>query len=95
MGRVRAPRAELELHFRSSLGMVAYRLGRLVVAHEPYLRALGVPVGTNQYPGFSDDPLDGFRHLAYDLSHFCADFCSGDASVLRVAARTGDGPRSR
>ena len=33
----------LELHFRYSLGLVAYRVGGLWIAHEPYLRALGVP----------------------------------------------------
>jgi len=33
--------------------------------------------GGNKYPGFSDDPLDGFRFLAYDLEHFASAFLQG------------------
>ena len=85
----------LELHFRRSLGLVTYHVGDMTVGHESYMRALDVGVRENRYPGFSEDPLDGFRHLADDLDRFCADFLSGDASVLREAAageasRTGE-----
>ena len=76
----------LELHFRYSLGLVTYHAGRFSIAHEPYLLALGVPRGDNQYPGFSDDPLEGFRSLAHDLSRFCREFLSGDATILRRIA---------
>lgn len=76
----------LELHFRHSLGLVEYCCFRSHLTHELYLRALGVPPGQNRYPGFSDDPLDGFRHLAHDLEHFCGEFLSGDGSVLRRGA---------
>jgi hypothetical protein len=41
------------------------------------MRALLGKNGGSQYPGFSEDPLDGFRDLSYDLSHFCGDFLSG------------------
>jgi hypothetical protein len=41
------------------------------------MRALLGKNGGNQYPGFSDDPLAGFRHLSYDLAHFCRDFLNG------------------
>ncbi len=33
--------------------------------------------GEDKYPGFSPDPLDGFKHLACDLKRFCIDFLSG------------------
>jgi hypothetical protein len=41
------------------------------------MRALLGKNGGNQYPGFSEDPSDGFRDLNYDLSHVCGDFLSG------------------
>jgi len=77
----------LELHVRHSLGLVTFHVGELRLAHEAYLRALGVPAGSSQYPGFSDDPLDGFRHLAHDLQAFCAEFLAGDAAAFRRAAQ--------
>jgi hypothetical protein len=77
----------LELHFRYSLGLVTYHIGDVRVSHDVYLRALTKGAGGNQYPGFSDDPLDGFRHLANDLQKFCGDFLSGGGEVLLVAAR--------
>jgi hypothetical protein len=68
---------KLEIHFRFSLGLVTYHMGDLSLRHESYMRALLGKDGGNQYPGFSDDPLDGFSHLSYDLSHFCGDFMNG------------------
>jgi hypothetical protein len=67
----------LEIHFRYSLGLVKYHMGSLSLTHESYMRALLGRGGGNKYPGFSDDPLDGFRHLRDDLSHSCGDFLSG------------------
>ena len=67
----------LEIHFRYSLGRVTYHIGDLPLTHEAYMRALLGKNGGNQYPGFSDDPLDGFRHLSYELAHFCGDFLNG------------------
>jgi hypothetical protein len=72
-GVFRAGDRSLELHFRRSLGLVTYRLGALGLDHVTYMRYLGV-YGRNLYPGFSDDPLDGFRGLAHDLDAFCGDF---------------------
>src|SRR5258705_2299753 len=72
----------LELHFRWSLGLVTYHVGIHALSHEAYLRALGVPLGKNQYPGFSDNPLDGFRHLTHDLRTFVPEFVLGDALTL-------------
>jgi hypothetical protein len=77
----------LELHFMYSLGLVTYHVGEFQIAPEPYLRALGVPRGANRYPGFSDEPLDGFRGLAHDVGRFGGEFLSGDAAVLCRAAR--------
>jgi hypothetical protein len=67
----------LEIHFRHSLGLVTYHMGSLSLTHDAYMRAMLGRGGGNQYPGFSFDPLDGFRHLRHDLSHFCGDFLSG------------------
>lgn len=76
----------IDLMFHWSLGPVTYQVGELSLAHEPYLRALGIQAGTNAYPGFFDDPLDGFRHLKTDLERFGQDFLVGDAAVFLRAA---------
>jgi len=67
----------LEIHFRYSLGLVTYRIGSLSLAHDSYMRALLGRGGGNQYPGFSNNPLDGFRHLKHDLENFGGDFLTG------------------
>lgn len=72
----------LELHFRYSLGLVTYHIGDVSVSHDAYLRALTKDEGGNQYPGFSAEPLDGFRHLAHDLQKFCGDFLFGGGEIL-------------
>lgn len=41
--------------------------------------------GAAQYPGFSNDLLDGFRHLAHDLEKKCTDFLSGSGDDFRSA----------
>ncbi len=55
----------METHVREALGIVEYRWGSLKLAHQDYLRVRGVK---GSYPGFSDDPVDGFLHLAADLA---------------------------
>ena len=78
----------LEIHFRYSLGLVTYHVGTHSVDHPSYMRALLGPGGRNQYPGFSNDPLDGFRHLSNDLRHFCSAFLSGtDAEFEAIAQK--------
>lgn len=77
----------LEVHYRFSLGLVAYHVGDSHVSHQSYMRQVLGPGGGNQYPGFSQDPLDGFRHLAHDLGHFGSDFLQGSAADLRRAAQ--------
>jgi hypothetical protein len=76
----------LELHFRHSLGLVTYHAGSHSATHESYLRELLGEGGAHQYPGFSDDPLDGFRHLAHDIENFAGDFLSGNCEALARAA---------
>jgi hypothetical protein len=91
-GRFVASDREVELHFRYSLGLVTYRLGEFELDHVTYMRYLGC-YGRNQYPGFSEDPLDGFRHLALDLAHFCQDFVTGSgASFCSFAAEHATNP---
>jgi hypothetical protein len=84
-GRFVAAERELELHFRESLGLVTYRMGEFELDHVSYMRHLG-SYGKNQYPGFSANPLDGFRHLAFDLAHFCQDFVVGSGATFRAIA---------
>jgi hypothetical protein len=75
-----------ELHFRYSLGMVAYHLGSESISHEEYMcSVLGKP-HLSKYPDFSDDPLDAFRALRHDLATYCGEFLEGtnDAFLHRI-----------
>lgn len=76
----------LELHFRWSLGLVTYHVGDVFLGHEDYVRALlglSKVQGRNSYPGFSTDPLDGFRHLREDLERFGEVFLKGGDAEFR------------
>jgi hypothetical protein len=76
----------LELHFRWSLGLVAYHVGDVFLGHEDYVRALlwlSKVHGRNFYPSFSADPLDGFRHLREDLERFGEVFLNGSDEEFR------------
>ena len=59
---------------------MTYHFGDLQVSHEGFARAV---LGQNVYPGFSDNPLDGFRHLREDLEQFGAVFLRGSEDELR------------
>jgi len=72
----------LELHFRYSLGLVSYFLGDSQVSHADYMRVAVSPGWRAAYPGFSQDPLDGFRHLAVDLAEHATAFLSGTDEEL-------------
>lgn len=77
----------LELHVRGALGIVVYRAPGVAVEHAPLMRAAA---GDERpaYPGFSADPLDGFRHLRADLERFGAAFLAGsDVEFAAQAAR--------
>jgi len=76
----------LELHFRYSLGLVTYHLLVSSVSHLAYMRELLDDTGGNHYPNFSEDSLDAFRNLAYDLENFADDFLSGSGEILIKAA---------
>lgn len=70
-------------------------MGELCIDHADYM-SVAAGRGQNQYPGFSDDPLDGFRHLAHDLCAYCAAFLSGpDAEFIRVVELVSGMPKGR
>jgi hypothetical protein len=74
----------IELHFRRTLGLVRYHVGKQSASHESYMQELGVS-DQRRYPGFSEDPAATFHDFAHDLG-LAEDFLSGSAAVLRKAA---------
>lgn len=77
----------LEIHVRFSLGPVLYHFGDYSVSHEDFVRGVRGTEridGPTEYPGFSDDPLAGFRHLRADLERFGAVFLTGGAKAFRA-----------
>jgi len=72
----------LEFHFRYSLGMVSYHLGSRSMSHENFMHAVMGKRHASKYPGFSDLPIDGFRHLLADLEEHGADFLTGTDDCL-------------
>ena len=77
----------LELHVRSSLGLVRYHFGDYAISHEDLVRGVrGTErtAGPSEYPGFAEDPLAGFRHLRADLERFGAVFLTGGAKAFRA-----------
>ena len=76
----------LELLFRHILGLVTYHIGPDSLRHEVFMRSLLGRDGGNRYPGFSDDPLDGFRDLRHDLEIYGKDFLSGNGNIFRNCA---------
>jgi hypothetical protein len=82
----------LEIHYRYSLGLVTYVVGGASLSHSDYVRALGHSREA-AYPGFSSDPLDGFRHLRTDLERFGGEFLHGtDAQFHERAAWVSSHP---
>ena len=76
VGRYSNGDRSITLHVRHALGIIEYRWGDHVINHSDYMTTLGVR-DKAAYPGFSDDPLDSFRHLLSDLHDYCGDFLSG------------------
>ena len=76
----------LELHFRSTLGLVRYHCGGAEVSHRGYMNQIGC-IRDCQYPGYGDEPIDGFRRLKHDLADFADDFTRGTCFILRRAAQ--------
>lgn len=88
-GEFRRDDRRLELHFRYSLGLVAYHVGTDSLDHADLIRSVSASEAIQEsprYPGFSEDPLDGFRHLRADLVRFGAVFTHGSSSDFAVLA---------
>jgi len=81
-GEFRRGNRSLELHYRYSLGLVTYHVGALVLSHEDYMWSVLGARWRSEYPGFSKEPLDGFRHLRADLENHCNDFLAGSDSAF-------------
>jgi hypothetical protein len=77
----------LELHVRSSLGLVRYHFGEESLSHGDLVRGVRALEGISEegeYPGFSTDPIPGCRHLRRDLERFGAIFLRGGAKAFRA-----------
>src|SRR3954449_1237213 len=77
----------LELNVRSSLVLVRYHFDDESLSHEDLVRGVRALEGISQegqYPGFSSDPMAGFRHLRQDLERFGAVFLRGGAKAFRA-----------
>ena len=87
----------LELQVRSTLTLVRYHFGEESLAHEDLVRGVRALEGISaegEYPGFSDDPMAGFRHLRHDLDRFGAIFLRGGAKAFRALKKwVGKHPR--
>ena len=78
----------LQLHFRWSLGLVSYQVGVVTLSPEDYMWSVCGRWWATNYPGFSEDPLDGFRHLAKGLEEYGQDFLfNTDSEFVRNAER--------
>ena len=91
-GRFSKGRQYVEFSFRWSLGLVTYGWDGDTISHAGYLRGLNA---TGAYPGYSTDPLDGFRHLAADLAGPLSGFRNGDREEYDRARRAADGQPRR
>jgi hypothetical protein len=92
-GEFRRADRRLELQVRSSLVLVRYHFGDEVVSHEALVRgvrALERIAEEGQYPGFSEDPMAGFRHLRHDLALFGDVFLRGGAKAFRALKKWVD-----
>lgn len=79
---------KVSLSFRYSLGCIEYTVGKVTMTHEQYLKGIGEK---GQYPGFPDNPIDGFSHLASDIVAFGSAFFTSNesdfAEILNDAIR--------
>jgi len=71
---------------RIALRDVVYRVGELAVPHDAYMAVVLGEEGSNQYPTFGGQPLDGFRHLCHDLDCYATAFLKGPESHFKVIA---------
>jgi hypothetical protein len=79
-GEYRRGDRRLELHVRSSLGMVTYHVAEKSLGHEDYVRAIravdGIESG-NCFPSFGEELPGQFRALGEDLRVFGNPFLCG------------------
>lgn len=83
----------LELQVRSSLTLVRYHFGEESMSHDDLVRgvrALEAIAEEGQYPGFSSDPMVGFRHLRHDIERFGAIFLRSGAKAFRALKKWVD-----
>lgn len=71
---------------RCVLRDVVYRVGALALPHEAYMAVVLGEEGSNQYPTFGGQPLDGFRHLRHDIDCYATVFLRGPDSHFKVIA---------
>ena len=87
IGEFRRDDRRLELHVRHALGLVRYHFGELSLSHEELVRGVRGLNGISeeaQYPGFSNDPGAGFRHLRVDINRFGDVFLTGGKKSFRA-----------
>jgi hypothetical protein len=99
-GEYRRGNRRLELHYRNSLGLVAYHVGEVSLAHADYVRAVSALTGASalpSYPGFStDNPLVAFSHLCHDLELFGSIFLHGsDQEFASLRLWVNEHPRPK
>jgi hypothetical protein len=79
----------MELGCREELVAVVYQLEELIITHDTYMHTVLGPAGSNMFPCFTGDPLDGFRHLKHDLELYATVFLRGtDAQFRQLVARS-------
>ena len=76
----RRGKRRLRMHSRQGLGLVEYEIDGVALPHEDFMWSVQRPRGASGYPGFSKDPLDGFRRFAADSFRVGQDFISGQRS---------------
>ena len=74
---------QLEVHFRWSLGLVTYHFDDRELSHEAFMWSVLGGAAGNKYPGFSEDPMQGFRDLADDLERHGREFLVGSDEALK------------
>jgi hypothetical protein len=89
-GEFRRGNRSLELHCRYSLGLVTYHVGHLTLSHEDYMWSVLGRRWASRYPGFSKEPLDGFRHLLADLKQYCTEFLTGSDASFALHVERAD-----
>ena len=84
-GRFERDDCILELHVRSGLGLVSYRIGETALEHEDWLR-FSDQWAEHQYPNFGSTPMTSFQALAHDISLLCGDFVYGTGGKFEMVA---------